>query len=572
MPPELVAEGTGSSMFVATFYSYKGGVGRTSALVNVAVRLAHRGKRVFILDFDLEAPGVDAYGLCNGEEPRVGLVEYISAFMESGEVPALRDFVLEAALPTTAGKLFVMPAGKKDEEYQSALSRLNWKVLYREKKGYFLVENLKSAIREQFRPDYLLVDSRTGLTDISGICTLQLPDLVVLLFSLNQQNIAGISPILRTIRANRINRNIATLLVASPVPDMPQWVHARTERFEYARKTMGSAADVVLPYDPFLAFKESIVNGSETNQASTYLGKAYDGLVEKIISTNSADVITLLKGALGLRDQGNHELAELRYREVVEARPESAEAWFEFGKFEKLQRKFKEACDLFEKAHSLTPDDCEILAQLATTYIYFNKEQCTEYFAKLVKLDQNPERILRVSLTLRDLGLIEPALEGILQTTVLNPKNKSSWFEMGQTYMRVKHYREAAEAYKRGLELEPNDLASVYNVGAALSRLGDQRATEYFVKAMELWEHMDLSKMTKIGLANHYEAMSHAYLALGKFETAIKLLETALILSREIEKKASIFSSIGYEYISQERFVSEVVKLLERARSRGGQG
>jgi cytochrome c-type biogenesis protein CcmH/NrfG/MinD-like ATPase involved in chromosome partitioning or flagellar assembly len=558
-------------MFVATFYSYKGGVGRTSALVNVAVRLAHRGKRVFILDFDLEAPGVDAYGLCDGEEPRVGLVEYISAFMRSGEVPPLRDFVLEAALPTAVGKLFVMPAGKKDEEYQAALSRLNWKVLYREKKGYFLVENLKSAIHQQFRPDYLLVDSRTGLTDISGICTLQLPDLVVLLFSLNQQNIAGITPILRTIRVNRINRNIATLLVASPVPDMPQWVQARTERFEYARKTMGSAADVVLPYDPFLAFKESIVNGSETNQASTYLGKAYDGLVEKLISANSADVVTLLKGAIELRDQGNHELAELRYREVVEARPESVEAWLEFGKFEKLQRKFSDACGLFEKAHSLAPDDCEILAQLATTYVYFDKEKCTEYFGKLLELDRNPERVMRVSTTLKDLGLVEPAVEGILLATTLNPKSKSSWIDLGQTYMRLKHYREAKEAYKRGLELAPNDLVCVYNLGAALSRLGDPRATEYFAKAMDLWERTDHSKTQKIGLANQYEAMSHAYLALGKTQAAIKLLEAALALSREFEK-GSIFSSVSYESIPQEKFVSEVMRLLERARGREGQG
>ena len=40
-----------------TFYSYKGGVGRTSALVNVAVLRAMQGNNVLILDFDLEAPG-----------------------------------------------------------------------------------------------------------------------------------------------------------------------------------------------------------------------------------------------------------------------------------------------------------------------------------------------------------------------------------------------------------------------------------------------------------------------------------------------------------------------------------
>ncbi len=48
-------------MFVITFYSYKGGVGRTSALMNAAHRLVAKGKTVVVLDFDLEAPGVDAF-------------------------------------------------------------------------------------------------------------------------------------------------------------------------------------------------------------------------------------------------------------------------------------------------------------------------------------------------------------------------------------------------------------------------------------------------------------------------------------------------------------------------------
>ena len=49
-------------MFVTTFYSYKGGVGRTMALANVAALLAEIGRRVLVVDFDLEAPGVPSYG------------------------------------------------------------------------------------------------------------------------------------------------------------------------------------------------------------------------------------------------------------------------------------------------------------------------------------------------------------------------------------------------------------------------------------------------------------------------------------------------------------------------------
>ena len=46
---------------IITFYSYKGGVGRTLALANIGVLLAKRGKRVLLMDWDLEAPGLDRY-------------------------------------------------------------------------------------------------------------------------------------------------------------------------------------------------------------------------------------------------------------------------------------------------------------------------------------------------------------------------------------------------------------------------------------------------------------------------------------------------------------------------------
>ena len=45
-------------MYVVTFYSYKGGVGRTLALLNVAYELADSGQRVLVVDFDLEAPAI----------------------------------------------------------------------------------------------------------------------------------------------------------------------------------------------------------------------------------------------------------------------------------------------------------------------------------------------------------------------------------------------------------------------------------------------------------------------------------------------------------------------------------
>ena len=46
---------------IYTFYSYKGGVGRSMALANVAECFYLQGLKVLMIDWDLEAPGLEAF-------------------------------------------------------------------------------------------------------------------------------------------------------------------------------------------------------------------------------------------------------------------------------------------------------------------------------------------------------------------------------------------------------------------------------------------------------------------------------------------------------------------------------
>ena len=59
-------------MYVVTFYSFKGGVGRSMSLVNVGVQLAESGKKVLLVDFDLEAPGLPTFALTKPQEDGPG--------------------------------------------------------------------------------------------------------------------------------------------------------------------------------------------------------------------------------------------------------------------------------------------------------------------------------------------------------------------------------------------------------------------------------------------------------------------------------------------------------------------
>lgn len=220
-------------MHVITFYSFKGGVGRTMALVNVAAEMVRRGRTVLVVDFDLEAPGLETYSPLQPDEPHPGMVEYVTEFMNSGvEVPDIRKFVYEAKYlkfkkkedQAKAGKLWVMPAGRRTEvAYRRALVNLNWKRLYFERDGFLFFEETKAAWEQEFKPDYVLIDSRTGDTDVLGICTRQLPDSVVLLFVPNEQNIAGLEGVCRDIRREKtegLKKDIRLHFVPSNIPNL----------------------------------------------------------------------------------------------------------------------------------------------------------------------------------------------------------------------------------------------------------------------------------------------------------------------------------------------------------------
>src|SRR5436305_1706735 len=76
---------------IVTFYSFKGGAGRSMALANVAWILASRGERVLVIDWDLEAPGLHRYFapfLRDGDlHETEGLIEFVWEFAAMALTP-----------------------------------------------------------------------------------------------------------------------------------------------------------------------------------------------------------------------------------------------------------------------------------------------------------------------------------------------------------------------------------------------------------------------------------------------------------------------------------------------------
>ena len=82
-----------------------------------------------------------------------------------------------------------IPAGRQGDAYSSRITSFDWQNFYDRLGGGVFLEAVKERMREEY--DYILIDSRTGVSDASGICTVQMPDLLVVCFTLNHQSIEG---------------------------------------------------------------------------------------------------------------------------------------------------------------------------------------------------------------------------------------------------------------------------------------------------------------------------------------------------------------------------------------------
>lgn len=224
---------------IVTFYSYKGGVGRTMTLMNVAEILASWGYRVIACDWDLEAPGVERYLLppppfrstARDEEAAEKRKQYEAdlqtMFRHDGLMDLLREYKNDLSAPVDAPRgdqfaqlgpvwirkpsswayaphdrktdvLRVLSAGRREGDqlqvYAENVRTFDWTEFYEKWAGSAYLEFFRRDLTATDTPggaDIVLIDSRTGVTEQGGVCTHHLADLVVLMTAPNEANMAG---------------------------------------------------------------------------------------------------------------------------------------------------------------------------------------------------------------------------------------------------------------------------------------------------------------------------------------------------------------------------------------------
>jgi hypothetical protein len=354
---------------VITFYSYKGGTGRTMSLANAACIIARKlgkgdeGGKVLAIDWDFEAPGLHKYLESFTESDGVTLAAmpgclelfeqlYASRGKFGSTDPTanraaakiwLDERGLEAySIATSIPGLSFIKAGCFDQTYATRAGQFKWEELFLNTQGMF------SGVADYFRAtyDYVLIDSRTGVSDTSGICTMLLPDKLVVAFTPNHQSLDGLVDWVTKAIEYRGASDVESPLFVFPLPSRlelsrPEMLHLWRRGtadlsfcgYQYTFESLFKRlykipqCDLSTYFDAIslhhvadYAFGEPVASEIERDSARTNLSTAYRTFVDHLIelsfpweSLSEArechDVCTKLDEVQRLASQQQHSIA-----------------------------------------------------------------------------------------------------------------------------------------------------------------------------------------------------------------------------------------------------------------------
>lgn len=313
---------------IYTFYSYKGGVGRSMALANVAKHFTTHGLRVVMLDWDLEAPGLENFFFESEEDltlarSQLGLIDMLMSYKrqfpalglhqaDPDQMAAQLDAEL-APLSTIlwpvdregSGLLHLLVAGwragERFAEYAAAVQAFDWTDFYERFAGEAYFDWLRRQLLSPQLADVVLIDSRTGVTEMGGVSTRQLADVVVAFSVPNVQNLEGVTAMVASFKRSDVlkqrGRDLDVVVVPTRIDASEIDKRNRFEKhFDQATasftplvfRSLGRRFwDLRLPYVSKYAYEETLAVGNP--DSAEELEEAYQALAAHLALLGSSD-------------------------------------------------------------------------------------------------------------------------------------------------------------------------------------------------------------------------------------------------------------------------------------------
>ncbi|NTW55775.1 MAG: NACHT domain-containing protein [Chlorobiaceae bacterium] len=275
--------------FTITFYSYKGGVGRSLLAANVGVLCARRGKTL-LWDLDIEAPGMHNIPGLYPSIIEKGFFEWLIEWQDSKKSAKGADYkklTKRICQIPTSENLFILPAYGENKDFAGLYQEIQW--------DDFLARDLDSGLTlfhlalEAFGEagfETVILDSRTGITDIGGLLAALLPHVTVLVGNYGRQNTKGLAHVWKALEPASEGKiklrghlpNLTRILVASPITDVNK---LRAVGKEIWKEAFGieQREVVTIPFDESLQYTEELYAATMPDHIVT---SAYKELEHKI--------------------------------------------------------------------------------------------------------------------------------------------------------------------------------------------------------------------------------------------------------------------------------------------------
>jgi tetratricopeptide (TPR) repeat protein len=264
---------------------------------------------VLAIDWSLEAPGLHHLLLPPGSAAECpGLLEMFleaSSLLSSEETPAglMEKLQPSSRFPIASGipGVDLLKAGRFDGGYFQSVAGFDWRGL--DERAHWLIGTLIDDWRKHYR--YILIDSRSGVNEMSGMCTMMIPDKLVLLFAPHRASLEGVADIARFAFEYRRSGESPRPLEILPVPSRVETLEPeRAENWRYGTsgyqplfenllaelnetercRLQAYFNEVELPYNPRYAFGEELAAVAERDAVRSPLTRGYTQLAARISS------------------------------------------------------------------------------------------------------------------------------------------------------------------------------------------------------------------------------------------------------------------------------------------------
>lgn len=571
------------------------------ALANVAADLLARGHCVLMVDFDLEAPGLDTFPI-EVERPLAnGLVDLIHDYLGKGEVPEIAGYVHKAKIKgVETGTLWLMPAGRQDKDYDARFKSIDWQDFYENQDGFLFFEDVKLQWQESLSPDYVLIDSRTGHTDIGGICTRQLPDCVIITFYPNEQNIRGLKPIVDDIRKEKdgpLRKRIELQFVMANVPDLDDEDQILAVAVAASQKALGYSelTATIHHYNSLMMLEQRLLIA---DRPRSKIANEYRQLVSAIVLKNPEDkqgAMTLLEQALSSVTTERASPIDPSTEELLERirlkHPKDPKILRTLAKIRRVQVRMDEALSLLNQILEYDPVDSESLfarAEILTVlrqneraledlrrfFLLEDVQQVSFGLAVKLRLFLDQDRATEISESPMVTRLSAQVIDGVISDFQRRPRTVSAAVPLAHRWMmgnpdgqlfnmvRLRYrlaligaglFEEAVIEIMAGRSFSELSIEDSFN--CAMAEWGRSRTLPADMFKKVITQFGDDTEMN----ANHLQCCSIANWAAGNGDRAAQLLDQASDRIKNAPRPS--FSCWSYLERSPEQFRTDLGKM-----------